>query len=144
MEAEKKKSPFFIDLAITFLVAAGCIYMLYAAQDFRRPHSKIFPLVIAGITLLACLAQTVITLSKCWRQLPNHLIVAGISVIYLICMYYIGFVISTIAMTIFIPFLLGNRNKVTIIIVGVALTLVFYVVFKQYFYVPLPAGILPF
>lgn len=153
MEAEEKKPVLTVDLAITLVVAVACVYMFVAAREFRL-LGRLFPQVISGVTLLACIAQAVISIRKSRAGAPakkregpalhNHLYICAVSIAYLVIMPYLGFVIASIALTLVIPLILGNRNKTVICIVGVALTLIFYIVFKRFFYVPLPAGILPF
>lgn len=169
MDAEKKtttKSVINADLVITAIIAIVCVYMLTASGSFRF-LGRLFPQVISAVTLLACVAQAIITIRKSRAAVAgtgdeaktgkakdvaadanpaarNHLLIAVIAVIYLCLMPVLGFIVCTLAIMMVIPPLLGYRNRVVICILAIVLTLSFYIVFKRFFYVPLPQGILTF
>jgi hypothetical protein len=48
------------------------------------------------------------------------------------------------ALMVIIPMFLGYKNKKVVWAVGLILTIAFYVVFRTYFFVPLPQGFLTF
>jgi hypothetical protein len=154
MDAEKKRLPV-EDLVIIAIIAVLGLYIIFGSGDFRL-LGKLFPRIFAGMTLLACLAQVFISIRK--HRLAagtgkakaaepgskNYWLITGISAVYLAVLPFVGFILSTIALMVVIPVVLGYRNKAVIVILGVVLTLSFYYVFKVFFYVPLPQGILTF
>ncbi len=153
MESQRK-SVFSGDLIITLVIAGVCLYMLGASESFKF-LSKLFPRIIAGATLLACIAQMVFAVRKARTAQPkksaktgagayNHLAIIAVTIAYIVALPFLGFIICTVALMVSIPLFLGYRNKVVIAVLALALTLSFYLVFKTFFYVPLPQGILTF
>ncbi len=149
MEAEKKPVNY-ADLVITLIIACTCVYMLIAAAPYQL-LGQLFPRVIAGATLVACVAQIFLTLtgkSKVKKSdapaSNNYLLVVGIVAVYLILLNFLGFILCTLALTIAVPLVLGFSNKKVILAISFILTFASYFIFKVFFFVPLPQGILTF
>lgn len=149
MEAEENKAVNVGDLVITAVIAVGCIYMLIASRDFKL-LGRLFPQVISGSTLVACLAQTVISLKKKTPKKTgesksvNFLVIIAIAIVYLVALPFAGFILSTVALMVMVPLYLGYRNQTVIWLLAILFSGGFYFVFKTFFFVPLPQGLLTF
>jgi putative tricarboxylic transport membrane protein len=61
-------------------------------------------------------------------------------ILYLVAMIFVGFIVSTLLMLIFMPILLNHKNLKADIIFAVITTAVFYLSFTYLFNVQLPVG----
>lgn len=59
-------------------------------------------------------------------------------VVWYLVLKKIGFIISTIVVTFILSYMLGNRNKVSLIVFPVVFTVIIYFVFSQLLHVNLP------
>lgn len=64
--------------------------------------------------------------------------------VYIVVMPYLGFVISTIVLVVFLLALMQVRKPIPMILLPVLLTGVLYAAFKMGLHIPLPAGFLGF
>ena len=71
-------------------------------------------------------------------------ITVGISIIYLVAMQFLGFLISTLIFLLVMIRYLGQKNKLTLIISSVSVSIIVYAIFKDFLKIPLPTGFLSF
>lgn len=157
---QTKKSIFNADLLILVLISIACIYMFCASIPLQG-ESKIFPQLVSAVTFIFCIyaigknvwktkaeiknsaGETKEEPSPAKPKKINHLLLIVIAFLYVALMEPIGFIITTIALFIALPAVLGNRKWKVLIPVAIISTIVFYLIFQKGFFVNLPAGILP-
>ena len=160
---QTKKSFFNLDMLILVIISIGCIYMFCASIPLQG-ESKIFPQLVSAVTFIFCIYAIGKNVMKAKAEAAasaaapetdtaapvagpkkiNHLLLVVIAFLYVALMEPVGFIITTIALFIALPAVLGNRKWKVLIPVAVISTIVFYLIFQKGFYVNLPAGILPF
>lgn len=152
------------DIIINAIIILVSLYVLIASIPYKA-QSRLFPQIVAAITLILCVVQVSLTLwraskTKAAKPLPesnreeasktsvkkgwNHLLISSLALIFIVLLKPLGFIICTLTALTGIPYLLGNRKHLVIWVTAVVITLVFYYVFKLVFYISLPKGILPF
>lgn len=76
-----------------------------------------------------------------YRNLPMSLVSTGFIVLYAIGVYFLGFIISTFLFMFSLTQVLGAKNKIVLLIVGVFVTALFVWLFSIVLKVPLPRGV---
>nr|WP_326183727.1 tripartite tricarboxylate transporter TctB family protein [uncultured Oscillibacter sp.] len=158
---DSKKKASVADIVILLAIMLVAAYMFAASNSFAA-ETKLFPQIVSAVVFLCCvgkLALTVWTLrapksaaqggdapssagGKHALLSKNQLMVLVIAVLYVALLNPIGFLPSTIAVLIALPYLLGYRKWKVLIPFAVIITVAFYVIFRYGFYIKLPAGIL--
>ncbi len=72
-----------------------------------------------------------------WRMVLRGILVLFL---YMFLMSYIGYILSTLAFTLVAMLLLGNRNKVHLILTPLLTTGLVFIIFTHAMYIPLPKG----
>ncbi len=149
---------------IMFIIAAASVYMFFTSFGFRKAQSKLFPQIVSGLTFGCSVAGLIINCIKSskvrdavksgeeiketekkhglFQHLPNHYLVMIVTVIYIVLLEPLGFVISSALVLLVLPVLLGYRKWYVVLPVALVLSIGLYVLFKDVFYVYLPAGLL--
>lgn len=155
METENKKKDNTGEFVVLAIIACISIFMLVSSRDLRL-LGRLFPQLIAGLTLLMCLVQGFLLLRKNGQpaaggkkkkpanNLKNHYSVVVIGFVYLILLPFVGFILTTIALLVAVPRYLGYTNNKVVWTIALLSTGIFYYVFKTLFYVPLPQGLITF
>lgn len=150
-----KKSFFSADLCILALISIASIYMFCASIPLSA-EAKIFPQVVSTVTFIFCvysigkLFLLPVSGSKAATgqgkaaPLFHHFLLIAVALLYVVLLNPVGFLLCTIALFIAVPMILGNRNLKLIIPMAVISSVLFYVIFKMFFYVNLPSGIVTF
>ena len=61
--------------------------------------------------------------------------------LYMFLMGYVGYILSTLAFTLAAMLMLGNRNKVHLVLTPLLTTVLVFIIFTHAMYIPLPKGI---
>lgn len=142
-----------VDFCILVILAAVCLYMFFGGMPLDR-ETKMFPQIISAITFIFCMyamAARLLAKPKAEKKSKEaaktgikHLLFTGVSIAYVLLLTPLGFIISSIALFIVLPVILGNKKFKVIIPMAIIATMLFYLIFKQLFFVNLPQGLLTF
>lgn len=148
--------------ALTFILICFLIAMLIfipqqikvslIAQDTVSP--RFFPYV-SVIAALVCCALSLVTdvfsmaseikkgkeVDKKKDENTSYLrviICIALLLVWYLVIKHVGFIISTVAVTFILSYMLGNRNKISLIVFPVVFTLAIYFVFSNLLHVNLP------
>ena len=119
--------------------------------------AKIFPLFCCALGMLFSAAEFVSVCMKERKQKPVHkaktipteqkkrmLIMFGLIAAYIILITIIGWTASTLLFMLAVSLIMGvpGMSRIKIIIISVAVTAVFFLIFKVFMHISLPTGIL--
>lgn len=138
----------------------GLFAVIYMVGAWRLPRfafgssvidAHIFPLVLGGILLLLSAIYFVQSRGKQPAQplfegvdKPLLLKLMGASLLYALVLGFLGYLIATSLFLVGVMVLLGRRDWVKTIAIGVGFSAVTYFIFAYVLDVPLAHGILPF
>ena len=75
-------------------------------------------------------------------EMKRELVAFGFALLYLLLVYLVGFLIATFLLGLFIPYFLGMRRALPIVIFTVALEVIVWLVFPMALGLSLPTGLL--
>jgi hypothetical protein len=116
-------------------------------------NPALYPRILAGVVFflgVSLILQTVIKYRRGERKpavfddreaLGRVGKMLAVLCLYVVGIYFIGFILPTLLFSFFMPFISGSRLR-TSLLVSVPVTLALYVVFFIFFKVPIPHGIL--
>jgi len=146
-----------IVIPIVFIVLSISLFVKTYGFEFTTHHQApptLWPRSIIVLLVLACgllIGKFILEDRKKGAGLTEKtesetrwgMVLKGILVLflYMFLMSYIGYIISTLAFTLAAMLMLGNRNKVHLILTPLLTTALVFIIFTHAMYVPLPKGI---
>ena len=122
------------------------------SQDTVSP--RFFPYVSTITALVCCVASLLVEAFSLRAKVQRGeevegrkddnvsygrvLICIALLFVWYLIINYVGFIISTILITLILSYMLGNRNKLSLVLFPVCFTLVIYFVFANLLHVNLP------
>lgn len=158
---DSKKKASVADIVILLIIILLAVYMFAASNSFAA-ETKLFPQIVSAVVFLCCVGKLALTIGNLRDEknaVPdgagaqtaggkqallsrNQLVVLAAAVLYIALIVPVGFLPSTIAVLVALPYMLGYHKWKVLIPFAVIITVAFYVIFRYGFYIKLPAGIL--
>jgi hypothetical protein len=137
------------DRIAALILLSICTFLLivslsYPSEASRWPQALLVLLGLCSLNLLITGGLKLKEQGAGVSEVPKLRIVllAGISVVYIICIAVVGFVVSTFAFLLCMTYLLGIRNKYYILAASVLVSAFTYALFWVILRIGLPRGIL--
>lgn len=143
-----------------FLMLVGVFFIL-VTQTYSEPEAGTFPIIFAVLLIITCIPILKSGIDKTkssrstetqekdserngipFNELKQALCCFGILLLYTICIYYVGFFVSTAVFLIGTMWLLKVRNILVLILVPAFLEAAIYFIMVQMLFVRLPHGFL--
>jgi hypothetical protein len=142
-----------------FALLSAIFLICYWVSAYKLPAAALqYPKVITVITIVFVLwnfYRSVVNFKKVKDEpinakpfditfklnTPKIVVILG-TILYAVCVYYVGFVVSTVAYLLCMPYYLGVRKPLPLCVFAFGLTGFFYVVFRMALAVRLPTGFL--
>lgn len=142
-----------------FLMLVGVFFILIT-QTYSEPEAGTFPILFAVLLIITCIPILKSGIDKSrsscsteekdterdgipFDELKQALSCFGILLLYTICIYYVGFFVSTAVFLIGTMWLLKVRSILVLIFVPAFLEAAIYFIMVQMLFVRLPQGFLP-
>jgi len=142
------------EMYFEILILAFIITMFIASIGLPE-RTKRLPLLIAWITLIITMMDLIISIIKQFRhaeqikplRIDKNLLIKtsgslGFMLLTLIMWKILGYIVTSIMITILFSLFLGAKNRISLVILSVLLTFGIYIVFRIFLKVPLPGGII--
>ncbi len=142
-------------------IVAAVVFAIFAAAAVMALNfsstSKIFPLFCCALGMIFSVAEFVSVALKEKKNKPVHkaksippdqkkrmLIMFGMIAAYIILITVLGWTVSTLLFMVAVSLIMGvpGMSRVKIIIISVAVTAVFFLIFKVLMHINLPTGFL--
>ena len=160
MDKDNKISFIKGDNIINIALFIFAIFMLFQSKNYTL-EARRFPQSVAGVMLVLSGYTVVISFlkykknkvdevaevfikTKRTQDLKDYswLMVIAFGILYFMLLRPLGFIITTMAIMIATPIILGYKKYIVIIVLALTFTLGFYWIFTSAFFIPLPKGIL--
>jgi putative tricarboxylic transport membrane protein len=125
-------------LALGIPATILCVLVLFAAhRKFRAAHAG-----AESKTVQKAKGEGEGKTCSASFEIKRELVAFGFALLYLLLVYLVGFLIATFLLGLFIPYFLGMRRALPIVIFTVALVVIVWLVFPLALGLSLPTGLL--